>query len=512
MLLMRRCLSRRSFVDILSKRDDDNQSELDLEPAAIQRRVDVANRLASKMSSAWHIVEPTDVQELSMTSQLCGKSTVLCAETGSGKTLGYLLPLAARLLCGELVHDAGAPGAIVLLPSTELATQVAKVADVLFADEQDYCSAALLGESIQRVFSFDRRVHDGDDDGDSKSYGARRGKRKVPSVHGRRIGLLVTTPSSLRRVLAAPDKVQKRRAPIIGRGGAVQKVLAGAGALVVDEADMMMFGGLADHLDDILTAYRRKVRRRRQVVLSAATIPGGVSRKSPEAYIRKRLPDATWVRTDGLHRPVALERHEFVPVADDRELLDRVRELLTSADAGDRQHLLFVNTVARARDLAELLGDWQVPSHAAFHRDVEPADRADALRRFADGELRVLVATNLAARGIDFPPTCHVVQVDFAESAVDHLHRIGRTSRAGHKGSATSFYAPHSADLVAELQQRGAAIRGLGSDDDDQSTTDISHTFSRGRSFRRRMKRRRQPRVSNRYDDQASDASDSESN
>eukprot|EP00887_Chlorella_sp_A99_P000230 scaffold13.g230.t1 len=266
------------------------------------------------------------------------------------------------------------------------------------------------------------------------------------------------------------------------------------------EQDAASSGGGADASGSGAEAQPWRHHWRRQYLFVAATMPTEGD-KSVGAQLRAAFPDALWLAGRQLHQSSRALRHAWVRVGD----AGARRAALAAAVAGDEalaqgrgRVLVFCRDVASAEataaaleaDLAEAadagLGAASSSSNGSsgapptvllYHRDVPAAERAAALACMAADEGLVMVCTDAAARGLDLPHISHVIQADFATSAVDFLHRVGRTARAGRAGAVTSLYAPESEALVQAI--RGNIDAGLP----------VEGAFSRNRSFRNKLKK-----------------------
>ena len=325
---------------------------------------------------------PTPIQARSIPHVLDGRDALGCAQTGTGKTGAFALPILERLLRsrGEKT-DRRQLGALILSPTRELASQIAQ--------------------------SFER-------------YGAHTGLR-IGTVFGgvsqraqeqmlaRGVDILVATPGRLL------DLISQRRVP-----------LARLEVLVLDEADRMLDMGFLPDVRRILAALPNQ----RQTLLFSATMP------PPIAELAEKI----------LKTPV---RVAVTPVATPATrvtqslyLVDRARKpnLLEHVLSGPDIHraLVFTRTKRRADQVAKRLGMAQVRA-AAIHGNKSQNARERALAQFKSGAIRVLVATDIAARGIDIDAISHVVNYELPDVPETYVHRIGRTARAGASGAALSF-------------------------------------------------------------------------
>jgi superfamily II DNA/RNA helicase len=237
----------------------------------------------------------------------------------------------------------------------------------------------------------------------------------------------------------------------------------------------------------------------RQYVLVAATMPIEGD-KTVGSEIAAAFPSATWLAGTQLHQTHRNVTHGWKELSSSAERAEALKDILLNDEdlsQGRGRMLVFCGNVASADETAAGLqavlergdavsvgcrnGDNNAklsPSCVLkYHRSVPVADRAAALQRLKDQEGVVLVCTDAAARGLDLPDVTHVVQADFAASAVDFLHRVGRTARAGKPGRVTSLFAPQAADLVKAI--RNAVAEGRP----------VEGAFSRNRSFRKKMKK-----------------------
>lgn len=422
-------------------------------------------------------IDPTPVQQQTFEKALDGKDLVVLAETGSGKTLAYSLPIVQMMLreAEDAGLDAGLdddgaeappperPQALLLQPNRELCSQVRGVLDGLVRD---------LDVSVSSLV-------DADADCDAD--------------------VLISTPAMALRGWRGPERVRW---------------------LVLDEADMLLAGSFKPAarsqypIEQIIAAMKRDgqlqardegagrvsrhlrgderrlqkaalYQRSKQFLLVGATMPNAGTRNI-ENYVTRQFPGAEWVRTDGAHRKRDGLRQFFVKVAPAQRDA-ALRHAVVHGPPG--RALVFANTLASAEDAYSALldgaGDLAPPPSGLFHKEVPREERTALLAAYAAGDVQVLVCTGLASRGIDFADVAHVVQYEPASNAVEFMHRIGRTARAGKPGATTCLYADGpEADLAETLR-----------DAVEQGKT-IDHVFSRKRSFRKGVKRYGRPGLS----------------
>jgi len=297
--------------------------------------------------------------------------------------------------------------------------------------------------------------------------------------------------------------------------------------LVLDEADMLLEGSYRKDIDtifDTLKLTRRALvnegellvhEKWTQFILSAATLPS-FGLKSVQAYVEKKFPEAMVLRSENLHAHHPSITQEYVPIPSGVDVVSVphlgqvVRALAGSSSVGalgpseadvlaanslDHLAMVFLNTADLAKQFTAMMRDAGVEC-AEYHNLLPAREKDQSLRSFRRGEVRILVCTDSAARGLDLPAVRHVVQADFALNVVQHLHRIGRASRAGRLGKATNFYAVGSVPLVSSIMgtARDTEVSLEGPEEPDTKDRSIESSFSRKRGFRRNLKRQMQPR------------------
>ncbi len=355
------------------------------------------------------ITEPFAVQNMVIPDGLAGHDLLVQSPTGSGKTLAFGVPLIERL------HGSNErPSALVLAPTRELAIQI--VADLRpLAHARALSIAAVYGGAgIVKQAQIASRAH-----------------------------ILVATPGRLLDLIDRRD-VSLDRTRI----------------LVLDEADRMLDMGFRPVVDRIV----KMTRADRQTLLFSATLGGEVGRVAAK-YTRdaRRHEHAPTPAREGL------VEHRFVSVAHERKVAHLVAEL-GKAERG--LTLVFVRTKRGADRLVKKLAASSV--HAvAMHGDKSQAQRERALARFESGQVSTLVATDVAARGIDVAGITHVINYDMPASREDYVHRVGRTARAGASGTGVTFVAEdQTKELVGMARELGLhRALELGGFPSDATTT-----------------------------------------
>jgi ATP-dependent RNA helicase RhlE len=341
--------------------------------------------------------EPTPIQRDAIPPGLQGRDVLACAMTGSGKTAAFLLPILQRLLGGKR----GATRALVLAPTRELAAQIVEHFHAL-ARHTPLQAAAVYGgvgmEPQQRALS-------------------------------RGIDLVVACPGRLL------DHMQHPYARFTGLE-----------VLVLDEADRMLDMGFLPDIRRIL----KRLPPVSQTLLFSATVPAPIV-----DLARQMLKRPAVLNVERPAAPATGVAQAVYPVRQDAKpaLLLKMLEVSEIETA-----LVFTRTKHRANRLAQFLERHGV-SCQRIHGNRSQAQRTDALEGFKKRRYRVLVATDVAARGIDIDALSHVVNFDVPNVAEDYIHRVGRTARAGATGEALTFAAPEEqGDLRAIERAVGRSL------------------------------------------------------
>ena len=324
---------------------------------------------------------PTPIQTDAIPPACRGRDVLACAMTGSGKTAAFLLPILQSLV-GK---PRGVTRALVLAPTRELAAQI---------DEHRQQLARFTRASGGAVFG-----------------GVAMGPQETAFRRG--VDIVVATPGRLL------DHFQYPYAR-----------LAGLEVLVLEEADRMLDMGF---LPDIRRILRALPTSRRQTLLFSATLPSAIT-----ALAREMLHDPAMINVEPPSAPAVGISHTAYPVASEGKL-PLLLELLRQP--GVRNALVFTRTKHRANRLADGLGRRGVTAER-IHGNRTQAQRTRALDDFKTGKVRILVATDIAARGIDVTALSHVVNFDVPKVPDDYIHRSGRTARAEAIGDAVTFVSP----------------------------------------------------------------------
>ena len=337
------------------------------------------------------ITEPFPIQAMVWDDARAGRDTLARSKTGSGKTLGFALPIVERLDRDETAL----PAALILVPTRELAQQVR---------EDFHDIAAATGLTVKAV------------------YGGTNVREQARAAEGAHV--LIATPGRL-------DDIATR--------GLVD--LSGIQVLVLDEADRMLDMGFQPQVDRIV----RRLPKDRQTMFFSATLDGAVGRIA-----------AVYTRDPVLHEVAGYDR-QIVEEADHRFVLVPVHEkLATLIQIANEQAgltLVFVNTKRAVDALARQLKAQGLPA-LALHGDMRQEARDRAMKRFAGGHVGVLVATDVAARGLDLDDITLVVNYDAPLDDKAYVHRVGRTARAGRTGTSVTFVTPQQQGDVSRMAAR----------------------------------------------------------
>ncbi len=377
----------------------------------------VSARIVSALAGN-DIQAPFPIQVRVIPDALAGRDVLAKSPTGSGKTLSFAIPISERL--GE---PNGRPAALVLVPTRELATQVA-------------------GE-LDKVLP---------------------GKGRVASVYG---GVPIQAQAKRARaaqvVVATPGRLNdliERRAIELGS----------VGILVLDEADRMLDMGFKPQVDRIV----RRLPAKRQTMFFSATLDGEIN-----DLARSYTSDPVRVEVAGAPARDDDEsvEHRFVPVSAEKKV-----ETLADLLRGERGlALVFVRTRRGADRLVKKLAFHGVDS-VAMHGDLNQSQRERALRRFESGDAPTLVATDVAARGLDVDDITHVINFDPPAEHQGYVHRVGRTGRAGRGGVGVTFVLPEQQEEVSRVARLAGHTEQFAKEGMRVAPARVVYTSRRGRS------------------------------
>lgn len=321
---------------------------------------------------------PTPIQAQTIPLAMTGQDVIGCAQTGTGKTAAFCIPIITTLL------QAPNKNALILVPTRELANQIADVLRNLNAYLPEMRLAQLIGGLAMGP--------------------QERALRNRPRI-------LVATPGRLL------DHLRRKNIS-----------LQTAEILILDEADRMLDMGFAPQLNEIL----RYIPKQRQTMLFSATLPPDILKLAG-----KYLNNPKRVTIGAVSKPVQKIVQEMISTT----AATKNGVLVDQLNARQGSVLIFARTKRRTDRVAGFLADAGYKT-ARIHGDRSQRQREDALEGFRKGRFRILVATDIAARGIDVAHIAHVINYDLPMVPEDYVHRIGRTARAGAEGMALTLVNP----------------------------------------------------------------------
>lgn len=338
---------------------------------------------------------PTPIQERSIPHLLKGKDMIGIAQTGTGKTAAFILPILQDMSAVNKGPRPGKPRVLVLAPTRELAAQI--------------------GDSFATYGKYTRFKH-------TVIFGGVSQRPQVKAL-SKGVDILVATPG---RLLDLIDQ------------GHVQ--LSGVEYFVLDEADRMLDMGFVNDVNRVVAMLPKK----RQSLFFSATMSPDIDKLA-----RTMLKNPAHVEVTPQATTVELIE-QFVFFVDHENKNNLLLNLLRGRHL--ECVLVFTRTKRRANKVTEMLNKNKIPA-GAIHGNKSQNQRTKALQDFKTGGLRVLVATDIAARGIDVEDISHVINYDLPNESESYVHRIGRTARAGAEGTAYSFCAADERDFLRDIEK-----------------------------------------------------------
>ena len=341
-------------------------------------------------------VNPTPIQAAAIPVAVTGRDVLGIAQTGTGKTASFVLPMITRLETGRA--RARMPRSLILAPTRELAAQVAQSFEKYGVNHKLQVALLIGGVSMDdQVKKLDRGVD-----------------------------VLIATPGRL--------------LDHFGRG---RVMLMGVEILVIDEADRMLDMGFIPDIEKIC----KLLPPRRQTLFFSATMPPEITRLVNQFL---NNPERVEVAKPATTAKTITQNFVYCPNGEDWAKRDVLRELIRGNNV--KNAIIFCN---RKRDVAVL--HKSLTKHGfnagALHGDMDQGSRTETLDKFRAGEIMLLAASDVAARGLDIPEVSHVFNFDLPWAADDYVHRIGRTGRAGHEGHAISLVSPDDLKFVKDIEK-----------------------------------------------------------
>ncbi|MEJ7927181.1 DEAD/DEAH box helicase [Sphingobium sp. AN641] len=336
---------------------------------------------------------PTPIQAQAIPSVLMMKDIVGIAQTGTGKTASFVLPMIDILAHGR--SRARMPRSLILEPTRELAAQVAENFEK-YGKYHKLSMALLIG-------------------------GVSMGDQLAALEKG--VDVLIATPGRLM--------------DLFGRG---KIMLNGCSLLVIDEADRMLDMGFIPDIEEICT----KLPAQRQTLLFSATMPPVIKKLADKFLSNPKSIEVARPAT------AAINIAQWLVKVDSRKKRDALRDMLMAEDVTSA--VIFCNRKTTVRDLNKTLQRAGFKS-GEIHGDIDQGSRLAELERFKNGTVNILVASDVAARGLDIKGVSHVFNYDAPWHPDDYVHRIGRTGRAGAKGVAYTFVTAEDAEAIDNIQK-----------------------------------------------------------
>eukprot|EP00794_Sanderia_malayensis_P009315 gene9315-10298_t len=391
-----------------------NRSNEEIAAYRLKREITVAGRNVPKPVSTFDeagfpdyvmgeikkqgFAEPTPIQAQGFSCSLSGRDFVGIAQTGSGKTLSFMLPGIVHINAQPLLRSGDGPIVLVLCPTRELAQQCQEVA-AQFGRTSKIKSTCVYGGASRGP-----QIRD-----------LERGSEIVIATPGRLIDLLESRKTNLQRVTY----------------------------LVLDEADRMLDMGFEPQIRKII----EQIRPDRQTLMWSATWP-----KDVQALANDFLNDNVQVNIGRLELHANHKILQIVDVCDEHEKERKLEKLLEEimSDSNTNKILIFAETKKKTDEITRRLRRDGWPA-MCIHGDKSQPERDWVLKEFRDGKAPILVATDVASRGLDIKDISFVINFDFPNSTEDYVHRIGRTARAENTGTSYTFFTADDGKSAQEL-------------------------------------------------------------
>ena len=342
----------------------------------------IDNKLKNSIRFA-DFITPTPIQRKSIPISLSGKDILGTAQTGTGKTLAFTIPMINKLLIDKNTM------ALIVCPTRELATQVMQTVLKLNVREIGIGNALLIGgESMQKQL------------------------KKLK----KRARIIVGTPGRINEHL-------KRQSLNLSK----------VSYLVLDETDRMLDMGFTPQIETIL----KFIPKEHQTLLFSATLPNNILRIS-----EKYLNNPERIAIGSLSTPIEKIKQETFQITQDKKYHELINQLVERSGS----ILVFVKTKHGADKIVKRL-KYDGHSADAIHGNLRQSKRDRVINNFRNGKIRILIATDVAARGLDIPLIKHVINYDLPQVPEDYIHRVGRTGRAGKEGSSLTFITPNDRSM-----------------------------------------------------------------
>ncbi|KAL7668868.1 hypothetical protein ACOME3_009550 [Neoechinorhynchus agilis] len=381
-----------------------------LDPIMSFREMDFHPILANNICLARYD-KPTPVQKYTIPAIINNRDIMSCAQTGSGKTAAFLFPIINQMLKGSMLckllpkeHNPQSPRCLILAPTRELCLQI-------FNEARKFSYRSFLRVVVV--------------------YGGTNLRQQLKEIY-RGVDIVVATPGRLIDVV-------ERHCLLLNE----------IRYFVLDEADRMLDMGFEPQIRRIVDSLDMPDKTCRQTSMFSATFPKSM-RELAQHFLRNYVFLAV-----GRIGSTSENIEQRILWVDEHRKLNQLKDILDSyrsdAECGaDLLTLIFVETKRGADELENVLRK-EGYNVGCIHGDRNQSDREYALNQFRNSHITTLVATAVAARGLDVPNVCHVINYDLPTDIDDYVHRIGRTGRGGNKGIATSFFCEKNANIASDL-------------------------------------------------------------
>jgi ATP-dependent RNA helicase SrmB len=361
--------------------------------------LELDQHLLNAIASMGH-TRPTSIQSLVIPPAMDERDIMASAPTGTGKTLAFLLPAVQRLI-DHPRRKGGSARILILTPTRELAVQISEIADKLVAGTK-----LIVGNIIGGI-----------------SY-----QEQEEIIMGS-VDIVIATPGRLMEYIDA-EAFDCREVE----------------CLILDEADRMLDMGFIAEMDRIAG----ETRWRKMTALFSATLEG----KGLRDFARDVLKNPIQLTAE-VSRRESGKILQYVHLADNpTHKLQLLAAILQQTPEHEQIHkmIVFVKTRDRLAQLVSQLAELNIPCNY-LRGEMDQEKRNQSLRQFKEGITNILIATDVAARGIDVPDITHVINYDMPRTADVYVHRIGRTARGGKKGTAISIVEAHDIDILAKIER-----------------------------------------------------------
>jgi ATP-dependent RNA helicase SrmB len=337
---------------------------------------------------------PTPIQQEAIPPLLAGEDVLACAATGTGKTLAFILPLLQKLI--DEPGNGRIAKALILAPTRELAFQIQHVIQRIGNSLSLRIAMLTGGQSPYAQITFMQQGCD----------------------------VIIATPGRMRQLIVQD-----------------QADLSAIEYVVIDEADRMLDMGQGPDVANVLASIQTAF----QTSLFSATLAGA----GVEFFTKTLLPQAHRIEIDAANQ-YAPQISQTVYLADNKEHKQALLEAVVSSEEC-HSALVFCNKKERAVEVADYLQSRNI-SAQVIHGDYSQADRRERTRKFRQGQIKVLVATDVASRGLDLPQVSHVINYDVPFRGDIYIHRVGRTGRAGQSGYAINLVEPYDQKNLQRIE------------------------------------------------------------